>query len=79
MSDKPKEFFIVISERRGPSMYPVRHETSAKAVTEASRLARENRGEKFSVYKSHCVVKADDVTVVSQSPDFDPFDDEIPF
>ena len=79
MNDRPKEFFIVISERRGPAMYPVRHEEANKAVAEASRLARENRGEKFHVYKSYCFAQASDVSIHSLSPDYSPFDDEIPF
>lgn len=80
MSDKPKEYFIIISAHRGPSTYPHRHDTAAKAVAEASRLARDWPEQKFFVYKSYCAVQAPSVIVTPQSPDCPtPFDDEIPF
>lgn len=74
-----KEFYIVVSERRGPAVYPVHHDDAAKAVGEAERLARTNRGEKFYVYKSFCVAQCRDVTTTALSADYQTFEDEIPF
>lgn len=76
MNDKPH--FIVISRGRGPSNYPVKHDNANKAVQEAARLARANRGETFTVYKSYCEAVSNDVTFRSLSPEYS-FDDEIPF
>lgn len=73
-----KPYFIVASERRGSAPFPAQHDNANKAVQEAMRLARLNRGEKFFVFRSHCVVVASDVTITSLSPEFD-FDDQIPF
>lgn len=76
------QYWIVVCETRGPSAAPFKHVTEHAAVTEASRLARENPGHRFTVFASICAVERKDIRkdiqITPLSSGFH-FDDEIPF
>lgn len=73
-----RQYWIVVSDSRGPALHPVRHQSEAAAVQEASRLAKLNPGHRFTVFASVCAVQRTDVQITPLRPDF-LFDDEIPF
>ena len=66
-------FWFVWCEEAGVPRY--KHYDYGSALTEAKRLARNNRGREFVVLSSQSSVCVDDVKVVDISPD----PDQIPF
>jgi hypothetical protein len=70
-----KKFWIVVSENRGPSDWPCRHNTADSAFNEASRLARYHGG-KFFVFE--CIGASAKVDIVTHKFS-DNADEEIPF
>lgn len=72
------QHWIVVCETRGPSAVPFKHMTEHAAVTEATRLARENPGHRFTVFASICAVERKDIQITPLSSGFH-FDEDIPF
>lgn len=48
---KDRNGFVVVNLSRGPSLNPVLHETETAARTEAARLAQQQVGDTFQVFK----------------------------
>lgn len=71
-----EQYWIVVSDSRGPAMQPARHRSEALAIAEARRLAVQNPGDVFTVFATVCAVVSRNVQITPLRPHFD---DEIPF
>lgn len=50
-SSATKSFWVIVSEQRGMTQYPYKHENESEAFREAERLASQNGG-RFYVFEA---------------------------
>ena len=67
------KFWIVVSESRGPSDWPSRHNTEQSAFNEAGRLARNHPGKFFVFEAIGACIKQDVITARFDGSDYIPF------